>query len=120
MGLDPITRKQFNRDVIEHLQAEGRTVFYSSHLLYEVEAVADAVAILDQGRLVRVGTTENLQVRGEAGRALPRCAGQSLREPAKLLDVSRRTHGLAVTLDDCGRVDRTSCDPTASITSSRI
>src|SRR5439155_12876179 len=55
LGLDPIARKQFNRDVIEHLQAEGRTVFYSSHLLYEVDAVADAVAILDEGRFVRVG-----------------------------------------------------------------
>src|SRR6476619_6141892 len=40
LGLDPISRKQFNRDVVEHLQSEGATVFYSSHLLYEVEAVA--------------------------------------------------------------------------------
>jgi len=61
LGLDPISRKQFNRDVIEYLQAEKRTVFYSSHLLYEVEAVADAVGILDQGRIVRMGHTEDLQ-----------------------------------------------------------
>ncbi|MEN6405269.1 MAG: ABC transporter ATP-binding protein, partial [Thermoguttaceae bacterium] len=39
LGLDPISRKQFNRDIIEYLQAEKRTVFYSSHLLDEVEAV---------------------------------------------------------------------------------
>ena len=50
LGLDPIMRKQFNRDLITHLQGEGRTVFYSSHLLYEVEPVADEVAILDHGR----------------------------------------------------------------------
>src|SRR5438067_11686951 len=61
LGLDPIMRKQFNRDIIEHLQAEGATVFYSSHLLYEVESVADAVAILDQGRIVRAGSTDDLQ-----------------------------------------------------------
>ena len=48
LGLDPIMRKQFNRDLITHLQGEGRTVFYSSHLLYEVEPVADEVAILDK------------------------------------------------------------------------
>jgi ABC-2 type transport system ATP-binding protein len=100
MGLDPITRKQFNRDVVEHLQAEGRTVFYSSHLLYEVEAVADAVAILDQGRLVRVGTTENLQ--SEVKRVvLSPDALVHRSQPAKLLDVSRRMQRIAVTLDDC-------------------
>ena len=61
LGLDPIMRKQFNRDLITHLQGEGRTVFYSSHLLYEVEPVADKVAILDQGRIVRQSETEALR-----------------------------------------------------------
>ena len=61
LGLDPIMRKQFNRDLITHLQGEGRTVFYSSHLLYEVEPVADEVAILDQGRIVRQADTERLR-----------------------------------------------------------
>jgi ABC-2 type transport system ATP-binding protein len=61
LGLDPIMRKQFNRDLITHLQGEGRTVFYSSHLLYEVEPVADEVAILDEGRIVRQADTEFLR-----------------------------------------------------------
>jgi ABC-2 type transport system ATP-binding protein len=61
LGLDPIMRKQFNRDLITHLQGEGRTVFYSSHLLYEVEPVADEVAILDEGRIVRQAETELLR-----------------------------------------------------------
>jgi ABC-2 type transport system ATP-binding protein len=61
LGLDPIMRKQFNRDLITHLQGEGRTVFYSSHLLYEVEPVADEVAILDGGRIVRQADTETLR-----------------------------------------------------------
>jgi ABC-2 type transport system ATP-binding protein len=61
LGLDPIMRKQFNRDLITHLQGEGRTVFYSSHLLYEVEPVADEVAILHDGRIVRQADTETLR-----------------------------------------------------------
>jgi ABC-2 type transport system ATP-binding protein len=61
LGLDPIMRKQFNRDLITHLQGGGRTVFYSSHLLYEVEPVADEVAILDAGRIVRQADTETLR-----------------------------------------------------------
>lgn len=61
LGLDPIMRKQFNRDLITHLQGEGRTVFYSSHLLYEVEPVADEIAILHEGRIVRQADTELLR-----------------------------------------------------------
>lgn len=98
LGLDPITRKQFNRDVIDYLQAEGRTVFYSSHLLYEVEAVADSVAILDQGRIVRSGATEQLQ------RDVKRIVFSSdllplLAKPAKLLDVLPQGERVAVTVD---------------------
>ncbi len=61
LGLDPIMRRDFNRDLVTHLQAEGRTVLYSSHLLYEVESVADMVAILHGGRIVRHGTPEELR-----------------------------------------------------------
>lgn len=63
LGLDPIMRKEFMRDVIEHLQGHGATVFFSSHLLYEVEPVADQVAILDRGRIVRQSRTEELRER---------------------------------------------------------
>ena len=63
LGLDPIMRRDFNRDLVTHLQAEGRTVLYSSHLLYEVEPVADMVAILHEGRIVRQGTPENLRIK---------------------------------------------------------
>ncbi len=61
LGLDPIMRRDFNRDLVTHLQAEGRTVLYSSHLLYEVESVADMVAILHEGQIVRQGTPEDLR-----------------------------------------------------------
>ena len=61
LGLDPIMRKEFMRDVIEHLQGNGVTVFFSSHLLYEIEMVADRVAILDGGRIIRESPTEALR-----------------------------------------------------------
>lgn len=99
LGLDPIARKQFNRDVIEHLQAEGRTVFYSSHLLYEVEAVADFVAILDQGRIIRAGRTEDLQ--REVKRVLlARSVLAEVSRPEKLLDASSDADRVAIVLDD--------------------
>jgi ABC-2 type transport system ATP-binding protein len=61
LGLDPIMRRDFNRDLVTHMQAEGRTVLYSSHLLYEVEPVADVVAILHKGKIVRQAPTEELR-----------------------------------------------------------
>jgi ABC-2 type transport system ATP-binding protein len=98
IGLDPIARKEFNRDLIEHLQAEGRTVVYSSHLLDEVEAVADAVAILHNGRIARHAPTEVL--RDEVKQiVLPLDAVDSVRPPADLLDVRRYDDRIVVTVD---------------------
>lgn len=61
LGLDPIMRKELLRDVIDHLQGRGVTVFFSSHLLYEIEPVADKVAILDKGKIVCLEETERLR-----------------------------------------------------------
>jgi len=98
IGLDPITRKEFNRDLIEHLQAEGRTVVYSSHLLDEVEAVADSVAILHNGRIARHAPTEVL--RDEVKQiVLPLDAVDSVQPPAGLLDVRRHDDRIVVTVD---------------------
>jgi ABC-2 type transport system ATP-binding protein len=85
LGLDPIMRKQFNRDLITHLQGEGRTVFYSSHLLYEVEPVADEVAILDQGRIMRQAETETLR-RDVKQLILSRVAYDAVRTRLHVLD----------------------------------
>ena len=58
-GLDPLGRRDL-RDLIDRLRAAGRTVFFSSHIVPDVEALCDRVAILDRGRLVRVGRIEEL------------------------------------------------------------
>src|SRR6184192_2791174 len=51
-GLDPIVRKDILGAVIRTIAAEGRTVLFSSHLLDEVEEVADHVTMIDHGRIV--------------------------------------------------------------------
>ena len=63
-GLDPIGRGQI-RDIIADLRDRGKTVFFSSHELSEVELVCDALAILNQGRLVALGPTTSLVPSGE-------------------------------------------------------
>ncbi len=99
MGLDPIARKEFNRDLVEHLQVSGATVLYSSHLLDEVEAVADAVAILDGGQIVRAGDTES--IRDEVKQILlPFDFAIANQKPNGLLDVRRVDDRLAIITDN--------------------
>jgi ABC-2 type transport system ATP-binding protein len=61
LGLDPIMRKEFLRDVVSYLQSVNMTVFFSSHLLYEIEPVADIVGILEGGRMIVQSPTEQLR-----------------------------------------------------------
>jgi len=61
-GLDPLVQREFLALLREARQA-GRTVFLSSHVLSEVESVADVVGILRQGRLVEVRSVAELKQR---------------------------------------------------------
>ena len=58
-GLDPIGRKEV-RDLILHLREQGRTVFFSTHIIPDVEVVCDRVGIILAGRLTAVGRVEEL------------------------------------------------------------
>lgn len=58
-GLDPIGRKEI-RDLILELRAEGKTVFFSTHILPDVETTCDRVAIVVAGRLRNVGPLSEL------------------------------------------------------------
>lgn len=58
-GLDPLGRMKV-RQIIQRLKEEGKTVFFSSHELGEVETVCDRVAILNQGQLRVVGKLSDL------------------------------------------------------------
>ena len=59
-GLDPLNQRVF-LDLVHEARDAGRTVFLSSHVLSEVEAVADVVGILRAGRLVVTDTIANLE-----------------------------------------------------------
>ncbi len=61
-GLDPIGRMKV-REIIQRLKNEGKTVFFSSHELGEVETVCDRVAIINQGQLKVEGRVSELVAR---------------------------------------------------------
>ncbi len=58
-GLDPVGRREV-RDLIQSLKDDGKTVFFSTHILSDAEALCDRVAILHQGTLRGIGSIADL------------------------------------------------------------
>ena len=72
-GLDPMGRYQI-REIILSLKAQGKTIFFNSHVLSDVEKICDRVAILAEGELICIGsldellgTSEIYYVKGQGG-----------------------------------------------------
>jgi ABC-2 type transport system ATP-binding protein len=63
-GVDPVGRAEI-RDLLRDLKSRGKTIFLNSHLLSEVEMISDRVAILDKGKLLKVGTVDELTTSAE-------------------------------------------------------
>ncbi len=62
-GVDPVGRKEI-REILKNLKDRGKTIFLNSHLLSEVELISDRVAILDKGKLLKVGSVDELTASG--------------------------------------------------------
>jgi len=60
-GLDPIVRRDIIGAIIRTIAEEGRTVLLSSHLVDEVERVADSVAIIHHGQMVLTDSVDNIK-----------------------------------------------------------
>ncbi len=58
-GLDPMGRREV-RDLIQQLRHEGKTVFFSTHILSDAEALCDRVGVIHQGELRGVGSVADL------------------------------------------------------------
>lgn len=81
-GLDPVVRRDILGAIIRTIADEGRTVFFSSHLLDEVERVADRVAIIHEGRIVLTAPMDEIK---DTHRRLTLRFDQSLDRPPELV-----------------------------------
>ena len=59
-GLDPLSRHQF-KEIVLKLRNQGSTILFSSHILSDVQDVADRIGIINRGRIKRVGTLNELK-----------------------------------------------------------
>jgi ABC-2 type transport system ATP-binding protein len=105
LGLDPIARKDFLRHVIDLLQSNGATVFFSSHLLYEIEPVADHIAILDNGVIIKASRTEQLRESVRKFVMTPKPEANFIGLPG-ILDVLRAGDNVSITIEDCSEAKR--------------
>ena len=109
MGLDVVMRREFLDAMIELLSDQGCSVLFSSHILTDVERIADRVGILDEGRLVVDATMVDLRKRVEkrfweppeaAGRETPEAGGRETPHVDGLLRARPRRRGFDLTLLD--------------------
>ncbi len=81
-GLDPVVRRDILGAIIRTIGEEGRTVLFSSHLLDEVERVADRVAIIHQGQILLNASMDEIK---ESHRRVTLRFEESLEQPPKLV-----------------------------------
>jgi len=84
-GLDPIGRREVT-DLIAGLKARGRTVFFSSHILADVERLCDRVVVLDRGVMRASGRLSELLVEGRDEREVVLRAAQGAPSGLPLAD----------------------------------
>jgi ABC-2 type transport system ATP-binding protein len=112
-GLDPIARREVLRNVIDAMQAEGRTVLITGQDIADMERICDHVGFLVKGRLVLEATLDDLKARvkrirvehpGEAEVLVPAGAFQIERRPREtVFTVENYAEALLSSLDGPGR-----------------
>lgn len=99
-GLDAVVRKEFLDSIVRVLQEEGKTVFFSSHMLSDVERVADTIGILHLGHLHLVSSLDALKERVRRVRVV---FDSEPKEPIPIdgiLDVRKDKREWVLTLDN--------------------
>jgi len=102
-GLDPQSRRKL-WDVVLGFKARGRTVLLTTHYMDEAERLCDRVAIIDQGKVIALGTPQQL-IEGLGGHEIVELATRELLRPEELLDLPgvrgarRSADGIALTVE---------------------
>jgi ABC-2 type transport system ATP-binding protein len=110
-GLDPIGRREI-RDLLLSLRQQNKTVFFSSHILSDVEALCDRAAVLNKGKLIRCGTVDELTRSGSNAMEVVAVGvtASAFKAAAEFLNsfegATDTPNGVQITLSDDSELDR--------------
>ncbi len=82
-GLDPMGRREV-RDLIQALKEEGKTIFFSTHILSDAETLCDRVAVVNKGELKGIGSVAELKSRGTGENEVVWEGAEAIREMERL------------------------------------
>lgn len=99
-GLDPVAASEVRDDLLRLADKEGVTVFLNTHNLSEAEKVCDRVGVIRDGRLLAVGTLDELRRRGDRRRVM--IGGRAFSD--NLLELVRGRHDVAWVVREDGRL----------------
>jgi ABC-2 type transport system ATP-binding protein len=100
IGLDPVAAREL-REVIRRLKDEGKTIFLTSHYMFEIDALCDRVAVLSKGSIISVDTPSALK---RLVADLEVVEIECLGAPGPLLDRLRRHPGVeSLNVEDRGQ-----------------
>ena len=110
-GLDPVGRKEI-RELIVRLASEGRTIFFSTHIIPDVEAICDQVALIRKGKMVGSGSIQELLSPAGSQTELTWSGPESkeLSDPSvwpEFASIRRTSEGYRAILRDTGAVNST-------------
>jgi ABC-2 type transport system ATP-binding protein len=101
-GLDPIVRRDFIENIVSEISEEGKTVLFSSHIVEEVERVADDVGIINDGELLLVSSVEEIKASYKRVRYATNGARPELSGVPGLLGVENGRHEQVLTVRGFG------------------
>ena len=93
-GLDPLGRYQV-REIILSLKEQGKTIFFNSHVLTDVEQICDRIAILARGEILCVGSLEQILGRSDVYQVIVKGGNQKDLEPwiSGIKEINQTWHG---------------------------
>ncbi|MFM1866620.1 MAG: hypothetical protein RL591_28 [Planctomycetota bacterium] len=118
-GLDPRARIEM-RELLKELRRIGKTILISSHILYELADLCNAVGVIEQGKLVFAGPVAELMQRAKVGKVVQIQVEARPEEAAQLLRGVRGVARVEIALEEGGHRIDVILEPNAEIAASEL
>ncbi|MFM1822202.1 MAG: hypothetical protein RI967_468 [Planctomycetota bacterium] len=118
-GLDPRARIEM-RELLKELRRIGKTILISSHILYELADLCNAVGVIEQGKLVYAGSVSELMRRAKVGKVVQIAVESRDEEAAALLRAVPGVAKVDLMLEEGGRRLDVQLEPNAPVAASEL